>query len=731
LNIKARYSSDSYGDHERGIIEEFFIPCLKNSEKYDSVSAFYSSYVLVYLFQGIKEFIKNKGTMRLILGCIPSQEFQVVNDIQRKRKYEEDFINRILTDEKIEEKDLKKSILKLFAWLIDRGHLKIKLGFIINEKGKLASEKEIKITLRYGMLHDKTGIFIDNEGKSIAFSGSLNETTKGLLKHADSITTYKSWKIYDGEENNEYFSDIHKEFNRFWHNKGKRIKVFSLPDEKLTSIIKFAPKDFPEEDYRIINTFYRRTEKEVKIFQEFSREEEDKPPLDDILLDPFGNINWYEPQRIGYESWMNNNKRGILAIATGVGKTLIALRILYEFLNKDTESKKLILIVVPDNLALQWKEELEKWILSKVQRNFVNISFLITFKAGMPIKTKLVLLKKELDVYQNHIIIAYYNTFSKSVIPLINNDNKHSETLLIADEVHEMGTKKRIERFSLFNPDYRLGLSATPIRKFDTEGTDFIENYFSKTVYHYKISEAIRDHYLCPYNYIPYFYELTDAELEAYNDISKKIFAIDGEIKKAKDPKSRKKLRDDKDLQQIIRKRVIKLAENKLPILNKILEDLIKKDEIYYTLVYVEDKEQLTPVIKILENLNIRYAKILQEVDPDSRQDILKAFEKKQVQVILAEKIFDQGVNVEALKNGIILSSTVNERQYIQRRGRLLRKHHGKEFAKIYDFISLEKSVLGELIRANIFYNDCSNKEEVRNQFLAKNIKLEDVMNNE
>ena len=727
LDIKVYYSTDSYSDRKRGLIEDFFIPCLKNSVKYDRISAFYSSYTLIYLFQGIKKFVANIGKMRLLLGCIPSRDFKVANDTERKKYYEDDFIERLLDVNEISEKELKRSIIRLFAWLLDRGYLEIKLGFIINQYGELASEKEIKIALSHGMLHDKQGIFTDTDNNIIGFIGSLNETPKALLGHSDSITIFKSWRLHQDEQNNEHLKAIIDQFNRFWNNKGNRLRAFHLPDESLKRITKYAPVDFPEEDYKIVNDFYRKTEQKIpfeklKISKGEMQEEIWKDPKY-----PFSDIIWYKPQKLGFEKWVENQKNGILAIATGVGKTLIAIRAIYEFLKENNSNKKIVTIIVPDNLALQWKEELKSFIFDKLGVEFAHLSFLISIKTGMVIKSKLILLKKVLKTYKKNIIIAYYNTFIKKIIPLINSLEVNHEILLVADEVHEMGTKLRMDKFYNFHPDFRLGLSATPIRQFDIEGTEFIENYFSGTIYRYSIGEAINDGYLCPYNYYPLFYELTDEELSYYTTMSKQIFAKEKELNEIEDKILVKLLKKEKELLTINRKRIIKKAENKLPILRDILIDLQKSGDIYYSLIYVEDESQLIPVISLLEDLSIRYEVIIQDVDPVERQEIIKRFENRQTQVILAEKILDQGVNIRALKTGIFLSSTVNERQYIQRRGRLLRTFPGKEMAHIYDFISLEKSVLGELRRAKIFYNDCNNKYETFQLFEEKGINLNEV----
>ncbi|MGQ4876241.1 MAG: DEAD/DEAH box helicase family protein [Promethearchaeia archaeon] len=651
--------------------------------------------------------------MRLLLGCIPNKEFEILNDNNKKKYYEDDFIERILNDSEIEDKELKKGILKLFAYLLDKNYLEIKLALLINEDVNLASEKEIKIYLKKGMLHHKIGIFTDKEGNQIGFIGSLNETE---FAHDDSIATYKSWKTYQDEKENKHLKSLISYFNKLWNGESSHLIVFSLPNKKLKKITKFAPKEFPEGDYFIINRFYRKIEKESNIITKKSNAINRKS--NKSINNPFEQINWYKPQIEGYKNWLNNQKKGILAIATGVGKTLIALRIMYEFFIEQNNLKKIATVVVPDNLAIQWKEEIEKYFSKNT-----HIIMLISTEKGYDIKSKISILRNYFRFYNNIIILAYYNTFAKKIIPILNKLENKFKILLIADEVHEIGTKKRRKMFSQFKPDYKLGLSATPIRKFDDEGNSFINSYFSGIVYEYSIEDAIKDGYLCPYRYYPIFYNLTKEELKEYNNLTKSIIIKKKELKKILDKNDKKNLKEEIDKLKISRKRIIKLAENKIPLLKKLLSDL-KNDYLYYTIIYVEDHKQLKPVEQLLDELHIRYNKIIQSTKTNKRMQIIKDFEDKKIQIIIAEKIFDQGINIEALKKAIILSSTVNERQYIQRRGRLLRKYFNKEFAEIYDFVIIEKNITGDIKRAKIFYSCCSNKKEVLNKFREKNIIL-------
>ncbi|MHA1284559.1 MAG: DEAD/DEAH box helicase family protein [Promethearchaeota archaeon] len=732
LNIKPYYSTDDCSNNPLCLIQDFFIPCLKNSTRYDRISAFYSSYTLAYLFQGIKEFIKNNGRMRLILGCIPKKEFNILNDKDKKKYYSEEFIQKLLDENEIEEYNLKQSVLRLFAWLLDKHFLEIKLAIVVDLRDDLKNNFEKKEKLSDVIFHEKKGIFTDKDGFKIGFIGSLNETIKGFLYHVESITTFKSWRIYPGDKYNLHLQAIIDDFQTLWNNRGKRTQVFALPDESLKFILKFLPEKFPDDDYKLIKNFFLNFNKS-RGKKKNSQEEGIKKDIKNYIdsESPFKNIKWYKPQIEGYEKWIENGRSGVLAIATGVGKTLIAIRIIYEFLLENINKKKIVIILVPNNLALQWKEELDKFIFNGPNKNLAIPSLLIKLKSGLPVNTKLVLLKNCLKHYKNNLIVVYYTTFVQKVIPILKKYSNQRKILLIADEVHEIGTKKRRELLRNFNPDYRLGLSATPIRKFDDEGSHFIKEYFSGVVYQYEIHDAIKDGYLTKYNYYPLFYNLTKDELEAYRKLTQQLVIKKSKIERAKNSTERKELKLEEKNLKILRKRIIKLASNKLPILENLLIYLKKENKIYNTVIYVEDKEQLEPVREILARLDIRFDKITQDVDPNERMKIMKRFEDRQIQVIIAEKILDQGINIKSLINGIILSSTVNERQYIQRRGRLLRKYYNKDKAHIYDFLTLDENVNGEIKRAKIFYKDCDNKEYVYSEFIKYGINLKDELRDE
>jgi len=666
----------------------------------------------MFLFQGIKDFIRNNENpkIRLILGCIPNKEFEIANDNERRRLYEENFIDNLLNEDEFPDKKDKKAIIRLFAWLLDKGILEIKLGFIINDKGELASKKEINIALNHGMLHDKKGIFIDKEGNKIGFSGSLNETDMALLRHGEGITVHKSWDIYPHETENLYLKAIINEFDKYWNNKGKRIQVFSLPNDLLTKIKKYAPQKLIEEDYQVINDFYRKIEPDFKISIKINND-----------FHPFAKINWKDPPQIkSYQNWLINDRRGILSIATGVGKTLIAIRAIYEFLkeekNKAEKKSRIIAIAVHSKpMIFQWRDEINQWLTNPTNGEKIGLIIEIYGDSNKPnIKTQIADIKAiSLQSNKPIILICHYTTFARDLIPILIKEQKRRKILFIADEVHEMGTDLRAEYFSIFNPIYRLGLSATPERYFDTSGTKFLVEYFSGIIYEYEIKDAIKDGYLCPYEYYPIICSLNTEEITNYNRYTTAIAMAEAE-----------KDRDENKIKRLkrARKKIIKKAESKIPRtieLVKSLKNKLNMDGLKYLLIYLEDKEDLNLLKNNLINEDFQIDFIIEDTPSEKRNEIIKNFKQGMIPILLAITILDQGINIPELKYGIITSSSGNKKQFIQRRGRLLRidKKSGKRNAHIYDLIIpiLEKRgnkirvIESEIERAKIFISDCKN----------------------
>ena len=399
--------------------------------------------------------------------------------------------------------------------------------------------------------------------------------------------------------------------------------------------------------------------------------------------------DWVEPrpyQTDAVESWMQNEGQGILHMATGTGKTVTALMAAVRLAELQKERLALIVAAPYQHLVDQWVAELrefgvvplrayrsrERWV------NDVGGQF-TEFTSGV----------------RNFVgVVTTHTTFGSKHFQAMVKRLDGAQTLLIADEVHHLGAPHLREHL----PDAiraRLGLSATPTRWYDEDGTEALNEYFSNgVVYEFGLEEAIQSEFLCEYYYVPHIIELTDEEKDDYLSISraigKKIGAVSGDIGTAD-------LQDDEQLKQLLfkRARLIGTAENKLPRLKSLLERIT---DIHHTLVYCSDgrveregeatKRQLRAATQLLgKELGIKTHQFTYEEDQETRERLLTDFEQGVLEALVAIRCLDEGVDVPATQTAFILASSSNPRQFVQRRGRILRPHESKDYAVIHDFI--------------------------------------------
>jgi len=300
------------------------------------------------------------------------------------------------------------------------------------------------------------------------------------------------------------------------------------------------------------------------------------------------------------------------------------------------------------------------------------------------------------------VFITTYDTFKES--ELIEEIEKFDiPKMLIADEVHYAGASS-YQQGLLEQYHYRLGLSATPQRYFDDVGTQVLLGYFKpliqcknclehgSVVFKMDLKEAIDRKFLSPYYYYPYYVDLTKEELQNYKEITRRIA-----VEKNKKPEEQ----DESKIQFLNNQRanILKNAENKMVIFEQILEERkIQRKNLDYCLIYCAPKlnrnyEQIKIAQKILNQIPIPNSIIKSGITSESeRQKIIEQIESGLLKCALAIRILDEGIDIPPLKTAIILASDGNPKQFIQRRGRILRKWSGtytdgskKKFAEIYD----------------------------------------------
>jgi len=636
LNLKVSYDSS-----EDNIVEDFLVPVLSCSKKYLRITGFFSSTALSVASRGLFPFVKNGGQMKIISSIKLSRED--LEAIKEGLLKPEEIIEKNVLHElnSVEEGTLLDNV-KLLAWMVANKNLEIKIAI------KLGSEEtDIDSLYEYNknLFHQKIGIFIDNNNNKLSFSGSLNETMGGWKTNIEEFKVFKSWE----KGSRKYLECDLEKFFRYWENKSPSLRTYSIPEAAKLRLIKLAPKDL--DDLAYLNPH----KKQNKIIQ----------------------LRGYQKKAI--ENWFKNGEKGILEMATGTGKTITSIMILKELQKK--YSRLFTVITVPYiHLVTQWKRELKKFGIDALE-----------YHSEKKENVDLNIFNYRHKITNQIVIITVHATFSSnSFVKII---SKINDLFLIADECHWLGAKKR--RLGLIQEySKRLGLSATPFRWLDQEGTNFLLSYFDKIVFKFTLGDAIPI-YLTPYKYYPILVEFTPDEIKAYQKFSENIGAIIA--------KNELNMKDKIRLYSVKRANLVINAKNKY----KLFEDLVKSfpRSISHCLVYCSP-EQLRTIQKIINKRGFLQHKITQKEGMKEREIYIEKFAKGEYKFLTAIKCLDEGVDIPATKIAFFLSNRENPKEFIQRRGRILRKFENKEFAEIYDFIVIPPA-------QNLAGNKISRKMEI------------------
>ena len=617
MNLKNVKTKIVYDNSKDDIEKDLFIPLMNETKYYYRGVGFFSSKWIQIALEGINSIINNKGKMFLITSPnLSKADYEAICKGDLAKRDE------VIYKAIIEELNTSNpGVLTLLSWLIADGILEIKFAICKN---------------KYGMYHDKLAIFEDESNNTVCVHGSINDSLKATY-NGEGVSVFNNWS------NGQEYCVYHK--NRFlelWNLKNSFYYVIEMP-EKL-------------KEYFVDNTFSEKRP------YDFEDEDNHKETLD--VKDARG----YQLKAI--ESLKNNDWKGIFEMATGTGKTFTSLLAMKEY--KEEKKRQFLIIVVPyKHLVEQWKKEIEKFgwhniIKCKENKNNWKDNFISKIK---DYNSKL--------ISEVCIICTYYTASSDSFINWI--EKIKDNVCLIADECHYIGSKQ-YSKLMISKIDSRLGLSATPERWFDEEGTKKIDTYFGKIVYRYSLEKAIENNYLTPYNYYPVLVRLNDIEQEEYNRLTTRI------NKWWQISQNNKEEKSEEYVKALIRKRktIISKAINKYDKLIELLKD--KQGDASHILIYCAKGENKV-VTKLVYELGMRVHDFVYEVGDRDRQDILKKFDSGEYQVLVAIKCLDEGVDVPSTKTAYFLSSTTNPREFVQRRGRILRKDNFKSIAEIYDFI--------------------------------------------
>lgn len=617
------------------IIRDFFNPALAASIRYDRGVGFFSAAWLRIAAKGMAAFASSSGKARWVTSPILSEADWKALQMGDAARQDETLKNSLLVNIAELEKNLEEETLSALAWLVADGVLDFRLALPRNK-------------LDQGEFHDKFGIFTDAEGNQVSFNGSYNDSIQGTRNY-ESIKIFCSWQSVLTLLVN---ADVDR-FERLWNNSDPNVQVYNLPEAAKERIVKLRTQERP----------YPQPKQE-----QLELESSSSPSPKRQLKNPAcpATIELRDYQNEAIDAWFAHDCRGLLEMATGTGKTITALAASVRLFER--ENRLALVMSVPyQHLVDQWHSESQLFgyrpVLAYQSRsrwiNELN-QLVMDFNAG----------------YRNVIsVITTHTTFSspefQKCIARLN-----MPTMMLADEAHHLGAERARQSYPAQIP-YRLALSATPDRWFDDEGTACLRHYFGETVFSFPLEKAIGIS-LTPYYYHPHIVQLTPTELERYEELSVKIGQLAG--------------RDDESAQQSLKLLLIRRAELLNRAVNKIdiLSSLVRQEKQLEHALFYCAPGQIDEVLRMvgLEH-GLLVHRFTAEEDIKERQRLLADFAQGELQALVAMKCLDEGVDVPSTKTAYFMASSSNPREFIQRRGRVLRKSPGKEYSVIHDLIAV------------------------------------------
>lgn len=706
----------TYRPGEYNSPEKFFNDGLENSNEFDLQLGYFSSATISVLADGFATFISKGGKMRLVINHIVSTEDK--NAISKGLKG--GFINCFdLTDFAQLRKTFDEYTQQFFECL----------AFLIYNKR--IDIRIIKPRNKKGISHTKTGQFRDGDSVT-SFTGSANFTISGLFNNLEEIKIDRSDSL--DVMTRKRIESQREEFDCIMD--GTKRNIEYLSPENLISAIKTNYGDKDIEELLDVEAKLRKIKHDKKV-QELKRQDSlVSEPIEEILpCFPFPS-GPRDYQQLAFDNWKNNGQKGLFAMATGTGKTITSLNCLLEIYKRKGYYKAIILVPTI-TLVNQWEQECRKFRFSNIIKVYSKNLVWRDEVERVHFNEKY---KSDKDPEVSYIIISTYASYSREKVFNVLNGFDKRRVLMIADECHNMGSGSLVKRLKEIPYLRRIGLSATPERQFDENGNNKLRKFFSSEehyTYEYSMKEAIDKGVLCRYMYYPHIVKLTSDEMDAYLELSEKISRYFNYNTCSFDEQ-------DEMLKRLLlaRKRIIHKAVNKLAMFKEIIQKRFEeKGNLKYSLIYVpegnrpdyldsaDDFDHTEEIAddNDAEHLINQYTLAVTEIDrsvtvrkfvsgQQDREEILSDFAAGKLHVLTSMKCLDEGVDVPRSELAIFCSSTGNPRQFIQRRGRVLRTHKDKKMAELHDLVvvpevspnsnsyRMEQSLLrGELARVNNF----------------------------
>ena len=589
---------------EDNLIDELYTPCLKWAERFDRGVGYFTTGWLTYNVAGLSDFASRGGKMRLITSPILSTE-DTDAIIGAENQDGSAFLRleaALLENVEILKQEMEADIINTFSWMLYDG--------IIDMRFAIPCEK-----LEEGDFHDKFGIFYKGND-ALSFSGSINDSKHGFQNY-ESIKVFKTWA---GTQ--EYVDADTARFEKIWNRKDRNLKMFTIPQAVKNKIFELRSPDRP---YSL----------------------------------PAGSSKWVH-QDIAVKTFLEK-EHGILAMATGTGKTVTAMKIINKLFDSG-EIRRVVITMYGNDLLDQWAIQIrENYKNKQINYHYASQKMMKDFVMH-PDDSILILsrdarnLSKLLDLFDR--------------LP----GDYRNDTLFVFDEVHGAGSNTFVENLSgsLSPYRYRLGLSATPEREYDEAGNDFLLNEIGEVIFEFTLQDAIQKGILCEFNYIPLPYVLSDEEKLK----KRKIIAAFNAKKESGEPV------DEKDMFTQLAL-VNKTAVNKLEEFESLISQ--RPELLQKCIIFVQTMEYGAKLQEIL----VRYSDKYHTYYADDEKINLENFAAGKIDCLLTCKKVSEGIDISSVTNIILFSSDRSRLVTTQRIGRALRldKNNPEKKATVVDFV--------------------------------------------
>lgn len=629
-------------------VSSFYIPALRESISYDRSVGYFSSASLALAARGIAGLIANQGGMRLIVS--PHLAKEDIEQIRSATTSEFEAVElsmaAALGDVDMLADEIARDHVRALGWMLAKGDLDMRVAYIVDEQGEIEESQ---------LFHQKVGIMRDSQGAALSFSGSINETASGWLFNSEEFKVFKSWD--DGQE--QFFESDEKKFECLWHNEHPRVRTFK-PDgafcKKLVSI---------GEGFELEHSALSRYASREKVTR----------------------ISLFSYQCEAFAKWREVGGSMLFEMATGTGKTRTALACVQDLLI--TKGRVVCVVATPQStLSRQWAQEVEALGLKFDLTVFADSSSGTSKEWAADVRAGIC--RIAVGRADSMIVFTTHKSASNCRLAQAFEHVPDSVSLcFVGDEVHGLGSKQF--RCALLDSyKYRIGLSATPSRWFDDEGSGVIRSYFGDQSYEFTIRQAQEtinpltgQTFLCPYEYHLECVSLDSEEADEYAELSRRI--------------SRLSFSSDSDAEERLERLLMKRANIKKDAMAKLgrfgslLREIDHKNLIVFT-----SPRRIDEVEAILSSQCIaakRFTKDqgtrpCREFDGLSERDyLIRSFKHGSLQALVAIKCLDEGIDIPQAQTAVLLSSSTNPREYVQRVGRVIRRSQGKEKAYIYDFV--------------------------------------------